>query len=94
MLPLRKKGDPTLWVKAAGLVAAVLCGLAAARSCAGRGMEAKVLGLDRVIAFTFIPTKDFDPKQLHSVTSLDQPSRKSGDIGEREVLWRASATRG
>jgi hypothetical protein len=34
---------------------------------AAKGAEAKVLGLDKVIAFTYIP-KDFDLKQLRSVT--------------------------
>ncbi len=48
-------------------------------------MEAKVLGLDRVIAFTFIPTKDFDPKQLHSVTLI-------GPTQPEE--WRYWRTRG
>ena len=28
----------------------------------------RVLGLDKVIAFTYSPAKDFDPKQLRSVT--------------------------
>jgi len=30
----------------------------------------KVLGLDKVIAFTYSPGKDFDPKQLRSVTLI------------------------
>jgi hypothetical protein len=37
---------------------------------AAEGAETKVLGLDKVIAFTYSPTKDFDPKQLHSVTFM------------------------
>jgi hypothetical protein len=37
---------------------------------AAQGAEPKVLGLDRVIAFTYSPGKDFDPKQLRSVTLI------------------------
>jgi hypothetical protein len=37
---------------------------------AAKGAGTKVLGLDKVIAFTYSPTKDFDPKQLRSVTFI------------------------
>jgi hypothetical protein len=40
------------------------------RAAAAKGAETKVLGLDKVIAFTYSPTKDFDAKQLHSVTFI------------------------
>jgi hypothetical protein len=44
--------------------------MATDRLSAGEGPETKVLGLDRVIAFTYNHAKDFDPKQLHSVTFI------------------------
>ena len=52
------------------LLAAVLCGMVTDRPSTAKGAEAKVLGLDKVIAFTYTPTKDFDPKQLRSVTVI------------------------
>ena len=52
------------------LIVAVLGGMAVTRLTAARPRRSKVLGLDKVIAFTYIPTKDFDPKQLRSVTLL------------------------
>jgi len=54
------------------VAAAWLVTLAAAalviRVVAARGAQTKVLGLKHVIAFTYTPTKGFDPKQLHSPT--------------------------
>jgi hypothetical protein len=50
------------------LLAGLLAGLAAGRLSESNSAEAKVLGLDKVIAFTYCPSKDFDPRQLHSVT--------------------------
>jgi len=38
------------------------------RLLAAHSAKSKVLGLDRVIAFTYSPGKDFDVKQMHSVT--------------------------
>jgi hypothetical protein len=52
------------------LLAGLLGGIVTARRAAAKGAEAKVLGLDKVIAFTYSPTKDFDPKQLRSVTLI------------------------
>ena len=49
------------------LLAAVLAGMAAPRPLAGSGGKVEVLGLDKVIAFTY-STKSFDPRQLRSVT--------------------------
>jgi hypothetical protein len=43
-------------------------GLVAVRLQAARSAKNKVLGLKQVVAFTYTPTKDFDPKQLHAVT--------------------------
>jgi hypothetical protein len=37
---------------------------------AAQGAETKVLGLEKVIAFAYSPAKDFDPKQLRSVTFI------------------------
>jgi hypothetical protein len=42
----------------------------AVRLLAARHTKAKVLGLNTVIAFTYSPGKDFDPKQLNSVTLI------------------------
>ena len=61
------KGSWLLRLSVGVLLAAVLGGMVASRPSAGRGGETKVLGLDKVIAFTYSP-KNFDPKQLHSVT--------------------------
>jgi len=63
---IKKRGSCFLQVSAAALLAAVLGGMLAAGRSAPQGAETKVLGLDKVIAFTYI--KDFDPKQLRSVT--------------------------
>ena len=57
-------------VRAAALLAAMLGGMVTDRPAAAKGAETKVLGLDKVIAFTYSPTKDFDPKQLRSVTFI------------------------
>jgi hypothetical protein len=65
------------------LLAGVASGIATARLTAGQGAQTKVLGLDRVIAFTYSPGKDFDPKQLRSVT-LFGPSK-----AEDWQYWRA-----
>jgi len=43
-------------------------GAVAVRLHAARHAKTKVLGLNKVIAFTYSPSKNFDPKQLHSVT--------------------------
>jgi hypothetical protein len=59
-----------LRVSAGFLLAAVLGGMVTDHRAAAEGAETKVLGLDKVIAFTYSPTKDFDPKQLHSVTFM------------------------
>ena len=62
---------PDCWfprLSAALLVAGVLGGMVADRLAAAKGAEAKVLGLDKVIAFAYSPGKGFDPKQLRSVT--------------------------
>jgi hypothetical protein len=52
------------------LLVAAAGGVVAVRLLAGRHAKTKVLGLDQVIAFTYSPGKDFDPKQLHSVTLI------------------------
>ncbi|MGB7591676.1 MAG: hypothetical protein WCD04_07665 [Terriglobia bacterium] len=57
-------------VSGAVLLAAVLGGMVTDRPSTAKGAETKVLGLDKVIAFTYSPTKDFDPKQLCSVTVI------------------------
>ena len=57
-------------VSAAVLLAAVLGGMVTDRPAAAKGADTKVLGLGKVIAFTYSPTKDFDPKQLRSVTFI------------------------
>lgn len=62
---------------AGALLAAASCGVVAAHLLAARHAKTKVLGLNKVIAFTYSPGKDFDPKQLHSVTLIG-PS-KPGD---------------
>jgi hypothetical protein len=70
MLPvvIRKNGACFLGVMGGLLLAAVLCGKVTAGLLAGQGAGTKILGLDKVIAFAYSPTKDFDPKQLRSVT--------------------------
>ena len=59
-----------LRVSAGVLLAAVLGEMVTDRRAAAKGVETKVLGLDKLIAFTYSPTKDFDPKQLRSVTFI------------------------
>ena len=66
----REGGVWFLLVSAAILLAAVLGGMVTGRPSAAKGAETRVLGLDRVIAFTYGPSKDFDPKQLRSVTFI------------------------
>ena len=61
------KNAGLLRLGAAILLAAVLGGTMGVRLFAGRNADAKVLGLEKVIAFTYGP-KGFDPRQLHSVT--------------------------
>ena len=55
-------------VIAGALLVAAAGGTLAVRLLAARHAKTKVLGLNKVIAFTYSPAKDFDPKQLHSVT--------------------------
>ncbi len=43
---------------------------------AARHAKVKVLGLDKVIAFTYSPAKDFDVKQLHSATLVGPVAAK------------------
>ena len=50
------------------LILAAAGGAVAVRFLKAQNPATKVLGLDKVIAFTYIPSKDFDLKQLHSVT--------------------------
>ena len=50
------------------LVATAAGGAVAVRLLKAQNPATRVLGLDKVIAFTYSPSKDFDPKQLHSVT--------------------------
>jgi len=58
-------------VIAGALLVAAAGGTLAVRLDAARHAKTKVLGLNKVIAFTFVPTtKDFDPKQLRSVTLI------------------------
>jgi hypothetical protein len=52
------------------LLVAAAGGAMAVRLHAAQHAETKVLGLDKVIAFSYSPSKDFDPKQLRSVTLL------------------------
>src|SRR5271157_392308 len=50
------------------LLVAAAGGALAVRLHAARHAKTKVLGLNKVIAFTYSPAKDFDLKQMHSVT--------------------------
>ncbi len=50
-----------------GLLVTALAGLAALNAIAA-GSGANSLGLKRIIAFAYTPSKDFDPKTLRSVT--------------------------
>ena len=52
----------------AGVLLVAAGGLVAVRFLAAQHAATKVLGLDKVIAFTYSPAKDFDLKQLHSTT--------------------------
>ena len=52
------------------LLMAAAGGAVAIRLHAARHAKTKVLGLNKVIAFTYSGAKDFDPKQLHSVTLI------------------------
>jgi hypothetical protein len=70
---------------AAILLVGVLDGRVAARLSRAKGAETKVLGLDKVIAFTYSPTKDFDPKQLRSTTFIGPTNRED---------WQYWRTRG
>jgi len=67
------------------LLASVVCGLVAARLLAARHAKTKVLGLDKVIVFTYFPSKGFDPRQLHSVTLI-------GPVGAGD--WKYWQSRG
>ena len=53
---------------AGALLVAAVGGALAVRLVAARHANIKVLGLDKVIAFTYSPAKIFDLKQLHSMT--------------------------
>jgi len=55
-------------VIAGTLLVIVAGGMLAVRLRAARHAKTKVLGLNKVFAFTYSPAKDFDLKQLHSVT--------------------------
>lgn len=56
---------------AAGLLAiTAVTAVLALRLQAARHAKTKVLGLDKVIAFTYTPTNHFDLKQLHAVTLI------------------------
>ena len=57
-----------LLVSGVVLLAGVLGGMVAGCPSVPTGAGTKVLGLDKVIAFTYSPSKGFDSKQLHSVT--------------------------
>jgi hypothetical protein len=72
-----------LQVSAVILLAAGLGGTVVPRLSAAKGAETKVLGLSKVIAFTYSPTKDFDSRQLHSVTFIGPKSP------EEWQYWRA-----
>ena len=52
----------------AGAMLAVVGEVTAIRFLAAQHAETKILGLDKVVAFTYSPAKDFDLKQLHSAT--------------------------
>ena len=76
------------------MLAGILGGTVASRLSAGKDARIKVLGLDRVIAFTYSPSKGFDPKQLRSVTLIGptQPEdwrywRARGVVGGVSHTW-------
>lgn len=56
------------------LMAATAGGGVVTHLLAARRAERKVLGLNKVIAFIYTPGKDFDRKQLHSVTFVGPTS--------------------
>src|SRR5208337_900365 len=69
-------------VIAGALLVAATGGALAVRLLAARHAKTKVLGLNKVIAFTYSPTKDFDVKKLHSVTLV-------GPVGATDwKYWR------
>jgi len=72
-------------VLAGALLVAAASGAVAVRLLAARHAKTKVLGLNKVIAFTYSPTKDFDLKQLHSVTLI-------GPVGAGD--WKDWRSRG
>src|SRR5208337_3500938 len=72
-------------VIAGALLVAATGGAVAVRLLAARHAKTKVLGLNKVIAFTYSPSKNFDPKQLHSVTFVGPVN--AGD-------WKYWRTRG
>lgn len=67
----------------AGLLVIAAGGMVALHLPAARHARTKVLGLNKVIAFSYFPTKDFDPKQLHSVTLIGPVS------GGEWKYWRS-----
>jgi len=70
-------------VIAGALLVAVAGGMAAVCLHAARHAKTKVLGLDKVIAFTYSSTKELDLKQLHSVTFV-------GPLGASDwKYWRS-----
>ncbi len=62
--------SPIHRVIAGALLLAAAGGALAVRLIADADVKTKVLGLDKVIAFAYSPAKDFDPKQLQSVTFI------------------------
>jgi hypothetical protein len=71
-----------MWAAVLGIVA--LGGLASCGLPGSRAGKARVLGQDKVIAFTYIK-KDYDPKRLRSVTFVE-PTQPAD--------WRALQARG
>jgi hypothetical protein len=67
-ISLKFKGSWILRLSAGALLAGVLGGLVTVHLFAKSGAKKKVLGLDQVIAFTYSPSKNFDPKLLRSMT--------------------------
>ena len=63
-----RKASSTYRSIAAALLLVVAGGTLSARLIAARHAKIKVLGLNKVIAFTYSPTKGFDVKQLRSAT--------------------------
>ncbi|MGA3323013.1 MAG: hypothetical protein ABSF45_00945 [Terriglobia bacterium] len=79
------KSSASRRVLAGALLVAAASGALAVRLLAARHAKTKVLGLNKVIAFTYSPTKDFDLKQLHSVTLI-------GPVGAGD--WKDWRSRG